>query len=244
MKARIDARCRLCTGNGTLRKSHVIPEWLYGPLYDGIHRYHVIKAAPLAKRRFEQKGLRERLLCQTCETKLSVYEGYARGVLFGGQEITVVQHKDGIELRDLDYRKIKLFQLSLLWRAGVARQEFFSQVELDRHEEPLRKMLLAKDPGRCTEYGCVIIPLVTEENPLTDLILQPVAVKTGDFDGYRFVFGGQTWIYLLGDGRGFPFSKFFLKEDGRLFIRRADAKVESFLRRLASTFGDVAVSTT
>jgi hypothetical protein len=155
----------------------------------------------------------------------------------------MVRHKDGIELRDLDYSKFKLFQLSLLWRAGIARLEFFSRVELDLHEEPLRKMLLEEDPARCTDYGCVIIPLVVEETPLTDLIVQPVPVKKDNFDGYRFVFGGQTWLYLLGDGKRFPFSKLFLQEDGRLFIRRADAKVESFLKRLASTFGDVKVST-
>lgn len=244
MKARIETSCRLCTAEVALRKSHVISEWLYGPLYDEIHRYHLLKAKPLAKRRVEQKGLRERLLCQTCESKLSVYEGYARGVLFGGPEITVVRRKDGIELRDLDYLKFKLFQLSVLWRAGVAQQEFFSQVELGHHEEPLRKMLLAEDPGRCTDYGCVIIPLVTEGKALTDLILQPAPIKTGNFGGYRFTFGGQTWIYLPGDGAQFPFSKFFLQEDGRLFIRQADARVGSFVRRLASTFGDVGLSTT
>jgi hypothetical protein len=168
MNARLDTSCRL---------SHVISEWLYGPLYDGIHRSHLIKAAPLAKRRLEQKGLRERLLCQTCESKLSVYAGYARGVLFGGQETTVMRRKGGIELRDLDYRKFKLFQLSVLWRPGVAQQEFFSQVELGHHDEPLRKMLLAEDPGRHTDYGCVIIPLVTEGKLLTDLILQPAHKK-------------------------------------------------------------------
>jgi hypothetical protein len=46
MKNRIDARCCLCGGNDELRKSHVIPEWLYGPLYDEIHRYRVIEAVP------------------------------------------------------------------------------------------------------------------------------------------------------------------------------------------------------
>jgi hypothetical protein len=244
VKTQIDSCCKLCGVEAELRNSHVIPEWLYRPLYDEIHRYHVINAVPLTDRRFGQKGLRERLLCQTCETKFSIYEGYARGVLFGGEEITFVKRGDGIELRDLDYMKLKLFQLSLLWRAGVARQDFFSNVNLDCDEEPLRKMLLAGDPGKSSEYGCAMIPLVTGSNALVDLILQPVPVKSGEFDGYRFVFGGHTWIYILGDGRSFPFSKLCLQEDGRLFIRRADARVMSFIKRLASTFGDAAVSTT
>jgi hypothetical protein len=187
VKAQIDNRCRLCGVEAALRKSHVIPEWLYTPLYDEIHRYHVINAGLDADRRFEQKGLRERLLCQSCETKFSVYEGYARGVLFGGQDITVVKYGNGIELRDLDYVKLKLFQLSLLWRAGVARQDFFSKVNLNGDEELIRKMLLAGDPGKFSEYGCVLIPLVLEGNALVDLILQPVSVKSKKFDGYRFV---------------------------------------------------------
>jgi hypothetical protein len=244
MKASTESSCRLCGAKGALRKSHLIPEWLYRPLYDEIHRYHVINAAPFTSRRFEQKGLRERLLCQTCETKFSVYEGYARGVLFGGQKITVVKHSDGIELRDLDYAKLKLFQLSLLWRAGVARQEFFSQVNLNSHEEPLRKMLLAGNPGKYLEYGSVLIPQVTDGNALVDLILQPVTVKTGNFDGCRFVFAGHTWIYILGAGRSFPFVNLFLQEDGRLVIRRADARVANFLTRLGSRFGDATVTTT
>jgi hypothetical protein len=105
-------------------------------------------------------------------------------------------------------------------------------------------MLLEGNAGKCSEYGCVMVPLVAEGNALVDLILQPVPVKSGDFNGYRFVFGGHTWIYILGDGRFFPFSKFFLQEDGRFFIRRGDAQVGSFLTRLASRFGDVAVTTT
>ena len=244
MKAQIDGRCRLCLRNGMLLKSHIIPEWLYQPLYDENHQYHLLRPAALGRRRFKRKGLYERLLCQSCETNFSVYEGYARGVLFGGQEITVVPRDDGLELRDLDYVKLKLFQLSVLWRACIAQHEFFSQVELGRHEESLRKMLLAVDPGRCTEYGCVIIPQVAEGNPLSDLIVQPVPIRTGEFDGCRFVFGGHTWIYVLGRSQRFPLSKLFLQENGCFFIRRADTKVESFLRRLASTFGDVGVSTT
>jgi hypothetical protein len=50
-------------------------------------------------------------------------------------------------------------------------------------------MLLGGDPGKSSEYGCVLIPLVSEGNALVDLILQPVPVKSGKFDGYRFVFG-------------------------------------------------------
>ncbi len=74
MKASIETSCRLCGAKVALRKSHLIPEWLYGPLYDEIHRYQVINATPSNNRRLEQKGPCETLLCQTCETKLSVYE--------------------------------------------------------------------------------------------------------------------------------------------------------------------------
>jgi hypothetical protein len=63
-----------------------------------------------------------------------------------------------------------------------------------------------------------MVPLLAEGNALVDLILQPVPVKSGDFNGYRFVFGGHTWIYILGDGRSFCSLSFFCRKTaGSLF---------------------------
>ena len=75
--------CGLCREPSVLQKSHVLPEWGYGPLYDDKHRMIALRSggSQSASADYMQKGIRERLLCEQCETRLSRYEKYARDLL-------------------------------------------------------------------------------------------------------------------------------------------------------------------
>lgn len=229
------SECTLCLETRDLCHSHVIPEWLYEPLYDEIHRYHVLPAARGAGTAFGQKGLRERLLCQPCETAFSRYEGYARGVLVGGAEIEILNLRGGIEIRGLDYAKFKLFQLSVLWRAGVAQQSFFSEVDLGGHSDQLRKMLRTQDPGGVSDFGCIMVPIIVDDQLLTDLITQPVSLTLSGNPLVRLVFGGHAWLYVVGTSDSHPFANLFLRQDGTLQIRGAGRSVRRFLGKLAGS---------
>jgi hypothetical protein len=139
--------CALCLSNGPLRDSHIISEFLYSSLYDDKHRFHVLEAGEKYTD-FKQRGYYEPLLCQSCETKLSVWESYARGALTGGRLFQYRREGNITWVEGIDYTRFKLFQLSILWRAGVAKDEFFRKVSLGPHAETLRGMLLAEDPRR------------------------------------------------------------------------------------------------
>src|SRR3546814_16606531 len=76
--------CALCLLPKPLQDSHIIPEFLYGVMYDDKHRYNVLSLAPERRERIEQKGVREQLLCRDCEQKFSKLESYASLVLQGG----------------------------------------------------------------------------------------------------------------------------------------------------------------
>jgi hypothetical protein len=56
--------CKLCRRKGELRDSHIISEFLYASIYDDKHRFHVVAAGELQSS-YEQKGYRERMLCQS-----------------------------------------------------------------------------------------------------------------------------------------------------------------------------------
>lgn len=228
--------CRLCLRKLPLRDSHIIPEWLYKALYDDKHRYRVVEAGKGHQTLFGQKGIRERLLCQECETALSVYEGYARGVLVGGVGLEIQKLTDGFQVHNLEYAKLKLFQLSVLWRAGVAGHSFFSEVTLGSHAETLRKMLLASDPGAATDYGCILVPVVADGQLVTDLITQPLLEVVSGWQILRLVLGGHAWIFVLGDGKSHPFAKLFLDPTGTLQVRLGGKAVDGYLRGLARTF--------
>ena len=137
--------CALCQREKPLVRSHVIPEFLYREMYDDKHRFHVISTNAPGKHKLLQKGVRERLLCRDCENVLSISERYVNLVFTG--KLPVKTHRSGqlYEIQGLDYRKFRLFGLSVLWRASVASHRFFRAVNLGPHESAIRQMILAQE---------------------------------------------------------------------------------------------------
>lgn len=119
--------CRLCKKEAKLRNSHILPEFFYLDLYEEKHR--TLQIAQEGEK-IIQKGIREYLLCQQCETKLSKYEKYAKELI---NEIPNFSRNDELGIlysENVDYTKFKLFQLSLLWRSGISTHLAFSQIDL------------------------------------------------------------------------------------------------------------------
>jgi hypothetical protein len=222
--------CALCRVDVPLRNSHIIPEFLYETLYDGKHRFHRLSVSSSQKYRMLQKGLREPLLCDGCEQHLSVFEGYARSALTDISQVDWTTNGDLLFLTGLDYAEFKLFQLSILWRAGVASLPEFRQVSLGPHEPLLRSMLLASDPGSSETYPCLMFALAHEDRMIHDLIAEPTWTRVDGHYAYRFVFGGLVWLYLV-SGHGLP--KFALGRhltlDGRCEIRLQQLTEMKFL---------------
>ncbi len=208
--------CALCLQNKPLRDSHIIPEFVYESVYDDKHRFHTMAVGQYSDR--EQKGLREPLLCQTCETKLSVWEGYARSVMVGEARLRYEQDGELTWLGDLDYARFKLFLMSVLWRAGVAKGPFWEQVNLGPHEKTLREMLWEDRPGAPDQYGCLVWRIQLKNDPAT-LILQPTTTRVGTRRGYRFTFAGCFWAYTVAShpDPALP-TGLFLQPTGRMLL--------------------------
>lgn len=137
-------KCRLCQNSAELRNSHVIPEFLYEPLYDSKHRAMGVHGKGNKKWRYLQKGLREKLLCQKCEQLLNdYYEKYFRNFWFVSSQIPFKCDIEKIyKISGIDYVKFKLFHLSILFRASISSLPTFSQVSLGPHEGKICEMLI------------------------------------------------------------------------------------------------------
>lgn len=210
-------RCALCRQEHPLVRSHVIPEFLYRPLYDDKHQFHEFSSEPRRLHRSRQKGIYGRLLCAECDNRLSKYERYA-SLVFAGR-IPIQKEKTGalVRVTGLDYKQFRLFGLSILWRAGVSNERMFSEVRLGAHEEVLRKIILRGEPPLPSKYGFFLSPLVHEGKSVVDLIVKPTPSRLLEHRCYRFVFGGIIWTYVV-SGHAAPeaFRKFFLKENGEM----------------------------
>ena len=172
----------------------------------------------------EQKGLRERLLCADCEGRLSKWERYASLVLKGGLPITYRREGNVVFISGLDYAQFKLFQLSVLWRAGASTLQFFEKVSLGRHSEVLRNLLLSADPGSNDRYGCFMFGIKFKDQAFTGIIMQPGKVELAGHTAYRFVFGGLMWAMLASShSLGPPLNQCTLRQSGETVLVVRDA---------------------
>ncbi len=171
---------------------------MYKSLYDEKHRFWEISASDADCEIPHQKGIREKLFCGECEQIFSRYERYASLVLNGGAKIeTRLVGDNQIFIKGVDYSDFKLFQLSIIWRASVSKSSMFGEVNLGRHEEIIRLMLLKKCPGENYQYPVLLSPIIHENDVVEALIVKPTYTRIDGQNAYRFVFGGIAWIFVV-----------------------------------------------
>lgn len=145
--------CALCEQNRPLRFSHIVPEFVYAPLYDHKHRALGIHGRGRLRREVVQNGVSEPLLCGDCEQFLNdSYEKPFKKYWFDEKPLPKWLGPEGIRLENIDYTTFKLFHLSVLFRCGVAQHAMFAEVKLGPHESALRDLVRSGDPGRPDQY--------------------------------------------------------------------------------------------
>lgn len=188
--------CALCKNEGNILNSHIIPEFMYKPIYDDKHRLFLRKNGFIVKTKPNQKGIREKLLCKNCEAQLSVYEKYVREILFSGIEINIKKFSNRIILSGLDYAKVRLFFLSLIWRMSVAsKHDMWRNVDLGPHQEIIRDMILSEKPGTQWDYSFLSIIPLFNGTIVDDWILEPDWVRTKSGRFYNLIVGGCIYLF-------------------------------------------------
>lgn len=201
------AICNLCNEEKeTLqRKSHIIPSFFF--------RYLRNKEGELKK--FRAKDVREGepengvsskeefehgILCEECEKEVlnGKYEDYVAKVLSGdglsrsklprGTEFDTF-----VEFENVDLARVKLFFLSILWRASISDRQVYSEIQLDSsQQEKLRRMILDGDPGEDTDFPFAIYSFAGDNELPDSAILQPKDLGDG---GYMFVLTGFVILF-------------------------------------------------
>lgn len=192
--------CRLCLRDRQLRMSHIIPEFLYGPLYGPTHRIRSVHRS-LPYIRFLGKGVREALLCDDCEALLGRYENYFSGVWYGAQGLpSEIPAGVGKFLKSgLDYAQFKLFHLSILWRASVATLEDFRAVALGPHQQRLRQMIVTENPGDVADYRLAASVLLRPNSREVHggVVGVPAPARYNGGWMYSWVYGGCIWHCIV-----------------------------------------------
>lgn len=189
------APCRLCHRIAPLSRSHVIPEFLFTSLYDGKHRFIEVVDMLRGKVTRGQKGYRERLLCASCESLLNRYERHARRLFTDPLPAMESRHRRSYP--NLEYPRLKLFFLSVLWRASISSLDIFKHVKLGPHEERIRQMVIHGDPGGAAAYPTLLWVLNFRGQHLRDFIVEPTHMRIEGRKCYRLVMGGFVVLMFV-----------------------------------------------
>lgn len=218
-------KCKLCHQDEELRNSHIISEAFYSGLYDTKHRALPIQ---LENRNLDlvQKGIREKLLCSTCEVKISKWEDTLKRDLvdFGKLqsnflEITKV-NKGFIKVEGIRYNEFKLGVLSILWRMSLSSHKYFQSYNLGPYEEKIREILLNEVAPREEQYAMCVTRYELDDTFYSELLIgYPPGRYDRNFIVQKFIIWGHCFTIFVNDRKTPPVNKnVFLRESGCLFI--------------------------
>jgi len=226
--------CKLCLKeNVKLSESHIITEFLYKNIYEEKHRLKILSTIDKFTKKFEYKGIKERLLCEDCERLLNdKYEKYCFFAL-NNMKMEIIS-VDKRKVVGLDYKRFKLFLLSILWRASVSKHVAFKNVSLGPHEEKIRKMVINDDAGKYDKYGIFFIEMITDEKRNIEMIVCPTMMKIDGATIYKGIWGGFMWLYIISPHGFKDFKEFILmKEDGTALVSRMNPMETEYVKSLA-----------
>ena len=210
--------CRLCHTLGELMHSHVISRLMFRRMSqlasETPHRFDPIGGT-------DQPGhLKEYMLCQKCEKQFGSYEQIAGPFLAKLNGFRQQAHTQSIHQSSLDYRNIKLFFLSVIWRCAVCHDPITEKIDLGSRLHSLTALLQAGDPGAENEFPIILRLLAESQEAKNAVLTVPVPMRGTTRRGYAMV-GNGVEISWITDKRGASHEcvPLILHQDGSWLIK-------------------------
>lgn len=202
--------CKLCGEDRPLIRAHIIPEAFFRELRDGGRAPLMVTNSPSVFPRRAPIGVYDStILCSDCENKFSVCDSYGAEVLLSkfselfkplsrGQD-TVAYAAEGV-----NQPLLQRFFASVLWRASVSSQLFFSNIRLGPLADSARRVFLDESPEDGNLFSTVLTKWTASEQRrnLTTAMMNPFGERWDGVNAYRIYFGEIT-AYIKADKRPF-----------------------------------------
>ena len=217
--------CLLCGKNKRLVKAHIIPRgfWTSIKIDEKAARVYFKER----KSKQSQSGIHDtNILCEDCDGKiLGKWDKYAQELLLQKLESYASIYEKVITVGEFDYSKLKLFFMSVLWRASVTSDRFFEKVSLNSWESKLRQMILQEIPGNVDDFSVLITRYWGLE---AKCMPEPrrCKAKSNGLNFYEFRLANYDFLIKV-DQRKFPdfLEPYLLQPDKPLMIRNIDYKI-------------------
>lgn len=204
--------CKLCGIEKDLcKKSHILPKHSYKILKEGDYCLCINKdTINKESRQKDYSGLFEKdILCEDCESLFSNSETYAYELIYENKIKNVNREiKDNciiVSGEGYDYKKIKLYFLSILWKSSISSKDFFKDVKLsDEDEKNIRHILLSKEKYLSFKNISIFLtlpPLINGVFNGFDILVteKPYKNNLKGQDVYKFLLTGQGIYFVIGN---------------------------------------------
>jgi hypothetical protein len=212
--------CKLCDRERKLIKAHIIPKsfWeidSYKPLT------MLTNTAGEYPRRSRIGVYDNTIVCASCEQKFGDYDSYAAEILLNdSNKLKKIRDATGTvvgrAIDNVNCRKLKLFCIALLWRAGMSTHSYYRKVQLGTFADHARDLLLRADPGCPETFGTIFAMWNDLAWPLH---MDPFPERWDGIKYHRFYLGKYV-VYIKVDRRSTSktFSPFLLSSGQPLII--------------------------
>ncbi len=139
------------------------------------------------------KGVYDKnLVCEGCERLFTRYDDYAKSFFLYELKTKILEPKEfegrAVVVNEFDYEKLKLFLISLLWRASSSNHKFFQKVNIGPFEPKLKQMIQSKTPGLPEEFP--VLFKIFFGYGADKQMMSPTRVKIEGQNYYRFYLAG------------------------------------------------------
>jgi hypothetical protein len=199
--------CKFCTQAKELVKAHIIPKsFCLKAKGDSKDLWEARQNDHRAVQYWQNGVWDDSILCGTCDNGFSQWDAYGFEILGtppGNDDLP--QNDSELQcfvLRNIDYVLMKLFILSVLWRASVSSRPFFARVRLGPHESTIAHMLRNRNPGSYDEYSVVLGRLVHQQVP--NAMFAPYPQRSPEGVNFNMLFFPSLKIMVKTDHRPLP----------------------------------------
>jgi hypothetical protein len=214
--------CKLTGKEGTPAKAHVIPRSFYFLEENSKRPLKMATNKPgVYPKRLWEGIYDETTVTMEGEKIFLKWDDYAYKLLveqFPNSE--PIENKGDIlayKYEAYDYPMLKLFFLSVLWRAGASSHPFFKRVNLGRHLEILRTAILASSPGDPEFYSTSLAFFI--DDPTWAKMMDPFPERHAGIRFYRFYLGNiVAYIKVDKQGARDPLKQIQLRPQSPLFL--------------------------
>jgi len=217
--------CQLCKQDAPLVKSHIIPRSFYRIVKNrGNNELNILSNIANEHPKKSRIGIYDKIVCESCERLFSPWDDYTQALLLRkiSNQIPLIVDNQVLayRLEGSDYHKLKLFFISLLWRASVSSHKFFSKIQTGRFEPLLNKAIRENDPGNNNFFS---VNLAKFNKDLGTAMLDPHPERFEGVNYYRFYLAEYIAHIKVDQRRASPIlSDVALSQDKPLIIINRD----------------------